>query len=127
MILLRLASAALLGLLIVLLSGCATLFNNKTPAVDLASTPAGAEVYVDGYYVGTTPVQVNLTVREDHVVEFRKEGHDTRTYRISRFVGFGWIVLDVLTGLVPIIIDLATGDWFMLDTEEVNVALPVKE
>ena len=37
------------------------------------------------------------------------------------------IVLDVLTGLVPIIIDLATGDWFMLDTEEVNVALPVKE
>lgn len=89
----------------------------------LLSRP-GPEVYVDGYYVGTTPVQVNLTVREDHVVEFRKAGHDTRTYRISRFVGFGWIVLDFVAGLVPLIIDLATGDWYMLDTEEVNVTLP---
>ncbi len=111
----------------VTLTGCATMFNNKTPSVDLLTQPAGAEVYVDGYYVGTTPVQVNLTVREDHVVEFRKEGHDTRTYRISRFVGFGWIVLDFVAGLVPLIIDLATGDWYMLDTEEVNVTLPQKE
>ena len=42
---------------------------------------------------------------------------------MSRSVGIGWVILDILGGLVPLIVDTATGDWFMLDTEHVNVIM----
>ena len=57
----------------------------------------------------------------------RKEGYYDRTEQVTRFVGFGWIVLDILTGLVPLIIDMATGDWNMLETETLVVAMEKTE
>ena len=110
-------------LLLAALSGCASLFNNKTPAVDIASNPTDASVYINGNYVGETPVTVDLSVRREHTITFRKEGYKDKSYQVHRSVGLGWIVLDLLGGLVGIIVDAAMGDWFMLDTEHVNVIM----
>ena len=71
------------------LSGCASLFNDKTPSVDVASNPEGASVYVNGNYVGETPVSVDLSVRKEHTITFRKEGYKEKTYQVSRSVGIG--------------------------------------
>ena len=109
--------------LLAALVGCASLFNNKTPSVDLESDPTEASVYVNGNYVGETPVSVDLSIRREHTITFRKDGYKDRSYQVSRSAGFGWIVLDVLGGLVGIIVDAATGGWFMLDTEHVNVIM----
>jgi hypothetical protein len=38
-------------------------------------------------------------------------------------VGAGWVVLDVLAGLVGIIVDAATGAWYELDQDAVNAIL----
>ena len=108
--------------LLAALAGCASLFNNKTPSVDIESNPTQAAVYVNGNYVGETPVSVDLSIRREHTITFRKDGYQDRSYQVFRSVGFGWILLD-LVGLVPIIVDAATGDWFMLDTEHVNVIM----
>ena len=66
---------------------------------------------------------VDLSIRREHTITFRKDGYKDKSYQVSRSVGFGWIVLDVLGGLVGIIVDAATGDWFMLDTDHVNVIM----
>ena len=108
--------------LLAALAGCASMFNNKTPSVDIESNPTQAAVYVNGNYVGETPVSVDLSIRREHTITFRKDGYQDRSYQVFRSVGFGWILLD-LVGLVPIIVDAATGDWFMLDTEHVNVIM----
>ena len=105
------------------LSNCATVFNDREPLVDIGSQPAGAEVYVDGEFVGTTPVQVELSVHREHTIVFRKEGFDDRTFRLSNEVGALWIVLDVVTGLIPLIVDAATGNWLELREEAVHVVL----
>ena len=78
---------------------------------------------MDGHYVGKTPVTVDLSIRREHTITFRKEGFRDQTYQVSRSAGFGWVVLDILGGLVPLIVDAATGDWFMLDTDQVNVIM----
>ena len=116
-------NVALAFLAIAAVSGCATLFNDKTPSVDVASNPEGASVYVNGNYVGETPVSVDLSVRREHTITFRKDGYKEKTYQVSRSVGIGWVILDILGGLAPLIVDAATGDWFMLDTEYVNVIM----
>ena len=63
-------------------------FDRRTPTVDIGSVPARASVYVDGYYVGTTPVEVALR-QEEHEIVFRKDGFADRTYHVSRAAGSG--------------------------------------
>ncbi len=43
-----------------LLSGCATLFTGTTQSVTIDSQPQGANIVVDGQFVGTTPARVRL-------------------------------------------------------------------
>ncbi len=38
-------------------------------------------------------------------------------------MGGGWVVLDVIFGLVPVIVDAATGRWFYPSEDNVKVAL----
>ena len=102
---------------------CATLFKSKKTSISLSSTPSGAEVYVDGSRVGQTPVILELANKKEHIVVFRKEGFAETTCRIDNSVGGGWVVLDVLGGLIPVIIDAATGAWYNLDPKACNVNL----
>lgn len=73
--------------------------------------------------MGTTPVQLSLKADKSYTIEFRKEGYESVTRVVNTKVGAGWIVLDVLGGLIPVIIDAATGAWNQLDQDAVNAAL----
>jgi len=105
------------------LAGCATLFKGSNEKVSLASDPSQAKVYVNGEYMGETPVQLPLQSKHTYSIEFRKDGYQSKTVLLNDHVGAGWIVLDVIGGLVPVIIDAATGDWYYLDQTHVNAAL----
>jgi len=105
------------------LSGCATLFKGSTDTVNFSSDPGGAKVYVNGSLLGTTPFELELKSNKTYKLEFKKDGFETRTVMLNNSVGAGWIVLDVLGGLLPVIIDAATGNWYNLDQENVNAVL----
>ncbi len=118
------------GLLIVscfvIFSGCATLFKGGAPYVGVTSDPTGAQVYVNGMNRGTTPVSLKLEPQKTYDIEFKKEGYATRTYHIGNKLGAIWIVLDVLGGGIPLIIDAATGNWMELDQDNINAMLERK-
>lgn len=102
---------------------CATIFKGSTDDVSFSSDPSGAKVYVNGNLLGTTPIQLELKSKNSYTIEFKKEGYETKTVLLNNSVGAGWIILDILGGLIPIIIDAATGNWYELDQEHVNAAL----
>lgn len=102
-------------------SACATLFNSGVKTVSLGSEPAGAEVLINGITRGTTPVSLDLNNHETHIVVFRREGYRDTTCTLTSSVGAKWVVLDVLFGLVPVIIDAATGAWKGIDQGACNV------
>lgn len=116
------ATSLLIIIFILILSGCATLFKGTSETVSLGSEPP-AEVYINGTYRGDTPVKLDLKSDKEYDIEFRKEGFESKTVHISNSVGAGWIVLDVLGGLVPVIVDAATGAWYQLDQKMVNATL----
>jgi len=111
----------------VLFTGCATIFHGSTDKVDFSSEPTAAKVYVNGQLMGNTPLQLNLISKHTYTIEFRKEGFDNKTVLINNSVGGGWIVLDILGGLFPVIIDAATGDWYSLDQEHVTASLEAQQ
>ncbi len=109
--------------LFLLTSSCATLFKGTSSRVDFSSDPQGAKIYANGNYMGDTPIRLKLESKRTYNIEFRKEGYQTKTFNITNHVGAGWVVLDILAGLVPVIIDAATGAWYELDQKTVNAIL----
>lgn len=105
------------------LSGCATILAGKQANVSFSAAPEGAQVYVNGSLMGKTPVQIKLDNNKDYTIEFREEGYQSKTVFLNKGIGAGWIILDVVFGLIPVIVDAATGDWNFLTTDNVKVAL----
>ena len=121
---LQLIRPIMLAVVALLITGCATLFNSGMKTVAMSSNPAGSEVWIDGALRGTTPVSLDLNNHQSHTVVFRRAGHQEVTCQLTSSVGVGWVVLDVLGGLVPVIVDAATGKWKSLTQDVCNVVLP---
>jgi hypothetical protein len=106
-----------------IINGCATLFAPSTYPLAISSDPREADVYVNGFKMGVTPVELSLKPDKSYSIEFRKEGFQTITRVVNTKVGAGWVVLDVLGGIIPVLIDASTGAWHQLDQDAVNAAL----
>lgn len=107
-------------------TGCATILKGKYQSLSVMSDPADARVTINGSLVGKTPLVTRVNGTKEQVVEVSKEGYSTRSLVITTSVGAGWIIADVLCGLIPLIVDAATGDWNSLDNSNVSVALDKK-
>ena len=105
------------------LSGCATLLAPSTHPLAIGSNPPAAEVYVNGVKRGTTPVELEFKADQSYTIEFKKEGYETVTHVVHSEVNVGWVVLDVVCGLVPVIVDAATGKWNKLDRSFIKADL----
>ena len=117
---------AIFLVMVLFLTNCATVFKGVTTDVNFRSDPTGAEVYVNENKMGTTPVELKLESKKTYHIEFKKEGYESKTYTITNHVGVNWVILDVLFGLVPVIVDAATGAWYYLDQESINAVLEAR-
>lgn len=97
-------------------SGCGALLTPSSALITLTSEPDGAEVRVDGFPVGRTPLQTYVSSRRHHHVTFEYGGQETGCI-IEASVGAGWVVLDVLLGLIPVVVDAVTGGWTSVDSD----------
>jgi len=106
-----------------LILGCAAVFKGTSNNVDFSSEPEGAKVYVNGALMGSTPVNLKLESKRTYYIEFKKEGYQSKHFTLTNHVGVGWVILDVIFGIVPVVVDAATGSWYVLDQDYVNAAL----
>ena len=113
----RLPTIAVATMLIPTVSACGLIFTDTQTTVSFTSDPPGAEVTLDGAPVGRTPVQVMVSNRKDHQVTMQHEGGEPTTCMLGASLGAGWLVLDILFGLIPVIVDAATDGWTTLDQE----------
>ena len=104
-------------------SSCATIFKGTMEEVEFQSSPDRAEVYVNGDRIGQTPIAIKLASKESYTIVFKAEVYKEQSYHIQNKIGAGWIILDILGGLVPVIIDAATGAWYSLDQKNINAVL----
>lgn len=107
--------------------GCATIFSGSYDEVDLSSEPKDATVFVNGKEEGTTPLTIRLKKSKEYTIEFVKDGFKTKTLRMTYGLGAGWLILDILSGLVGIIVDAATGNWNSFDYDSYRAVLKKAE
>jgi len=104
-------------------AACGAIFNSGPARVNFTSTPDTSEVWIDGIRRGTTPVFLELEKKKDHTVTFKKAGYQDMTNPIPKSIKGVYVVFDVLGGLLPVIIDAATGSWYVLSTDHVHGTL----
>lgn len=110
-------------ILILVYSGCATIFSGSKQEIQLNSTPPGATILINGNDEGTTPAKVSLRKGKEYVIEFIKDGYKKKTLRLSYSLGIGWLILDIVVGLVGVIVDAATSNWYIFDFDYYNAVL----
>lgn len=112
----------ILGLLVFAFIGnsCATIFKGSSEEVRVESKPTGAEVWIDGIKLGTTPAVFKLESKKTYSIEFKMNGK-TKAVRLTNHMSAGYLILDILFGLVPVIVDAATGAWMKFDTTNIIV------
>jgi hypothetical protein len=108
---------------IVLITGCASVLGTKQADFSFNSSPQQAQVFVDGSAMGETPLKTKLSNTKAHTVTFKKDGFQDISCQLERSTGAGWVIFDVLTGLVPVIIDAATGNWSQTNAHECTETL----
>jgi hypothetical protein len=118
----KLATMVLAGA-VSLSMGCATLLAEKTNSIPIHSTPTHADVYIDGIKRGRTPLTLQLDPRRSYTLVFKKEGLEDKVFDVRNQVGVGWVILDVLLGIFPVIVDTGTGAWHSLEPSSVKVAM----
>ena len=112
-----------IALICIYLSSCALVFKGTKQEVSFRSDTQRVEVYVNGIRMGETPLTLKLVTKKTYAIEFKIEGYKPKSVQINNKIGAGWIILDILAGLVPVVIDAATGAWYSLDQKNVDAVL----
>lgn len=110
-----------------LLSGCATIFSGTKAKITVKDgTPSKAKVYRNGVYMGETPTSFKIPKKafgEKSEIEIRAEGYKPLLIQIDKRVQAGFIVLDILTGIVELVVDFATGAIYTPDPKTIRYNL----
>src|SRR4051812_2213747 len=103
----------LLVILVMALSGCATLFASKTTQLPVATNPPGAIVYINGAPVGQTPTIVELEGKRPANIQIYMPGFQpVQIWRAKSFTGWFWVNILFWPGFI---VDLATGSYERYD------------
>lgn len=97
-----------------LLSSCATILDGSRTRIRVHGTPNDAKIYYNGIYKGYGPqkfgVQKSAVRNGNAKIEVRKEGFETETMVLSKKTRVGFIFMDLVLGVFPLFIDIATGN-----------------
>lgn len=115
--------AALAGIAVLVMSGCATVIHGTRQDVGISSTPTGASVTIDNLQSGTTPVFAKLRRKENHVVRISLAGFQPIDLTLTSSVS-GWVWGNIaIGGLIGLAVDAISGGMYKLSPEELSAAL----
>lgn len=110
-----------------ILSSCATILDGRKNTIRVhAGSPIAAKVYLDGEFIGETPFKIRIEkrkIQEGSLIEIKKEGYETLAYDVIRFPHVGYVMLDILTGFIPLIVDVADGNIYRPNTRNIEYEL----
>jgi hypothetical protein len=106
------------------LSGCGVILNGTRQDVMANATPESAKVTTTpstGEY--QTPISLKLERKKSYSIRFDRAGYSPATVEIQNKLQAGILILDIVFGLVPVVVDAATGAWYKLTPNTALVAM----
>ncbi len=109
--------------LIISITACSSIMNGSIQNVDVKSTEAESQIFVNGILNGTAPTVVKLHRGESYLIEVKKPGYETYRITTSKTItGWFWGNL-ICGGLVGMVIDLTSGNAYDVEPRFINAQL----
>ena len=119
----KLKKLSLILLSLTTLSSCATIVSGTRQSIGISSMPSTASIYVDKEFVGYTPLQVEMTRKDNHFVRIELEGYMPYEITISRKMN-GWVFGNIVFGgLIGLAVDAISGGIYKLTPEQIQTEL----
>ena len=110
-------------LLAVVFNGCATIIHGTTQDVSISSNPSKAFVTIDNVEKGVTPLTVELSRKDHHLVQTNLDGFLPYETKLTRKVD-GWIIGNVIIGgLIGLAVDAISGGMYMLTPDQLQAEM----
>ena len=114
---------AIMVFVAIVTTGCGALMQGTSQTIPVQSSPNSVSMDVAGVSY-MTPTSLELQRKNEYILNFSKEGYDSAQIRVTKHLSGGYLIADVLlTGLIGVIVDAATGAWYNLKPEAVTVSL----
>lgn len=104
-------------------TGCATVIKGTSQSVPISSDPSGADIFVDSVLVGTTPADVELKRKRDHLIVIEKKDYAPMSVAVVKNVGGAVWGNIVSGGLIGWGVDAASGAQNNLTPKTIFVSL----
>ena len=111
------------ALLTLAVAGCGTIMHGGGQGIGISSAPTGATVAIDGQSMGTTPVNLELSRKERHIVRLELSGYEPYELAMTRSVS-GWVWGNIIFGgIIGLAVDALTGGLYKISPELVEGSL----
>lgn len=112
---------------VISLTSCATVFSGTKGTITVNDgTPSKAQIYMNGNLMGEAPLSFQIPKKsfgKQSTIEIRAVGYKPTIITIDKRVQAGFIVLDLLTGLVELVVDFGTGAIYTPDPKTIKYTL----
>lgn len=106
-----------------LLTGCATIMHGTRQSVGIASNPTNANVWVDKNYAGNTPIVVEMSRKDNHIVRIELDGYQPYEATFSRQLS-GWAFGNIVFGgFIGLAVDAVSGGLYMLTPDQIHAEM----
>lgn len=115
-------------LLLLFITGCATIFNGTSEEVSIQSNPEKAKIVVKNHlgveiFNGKTPAVVKLPSKREYIISISLEGYNEATVPVTQSFNGLFLGNIFCGGIIGMIIDYANGAMWDLEPEAINISL----
>lgn len=105
------------------LTSCATIMHGTRQSIGISSNPSDACVWVDSQMIGSTPLIVEMSRKDNHVVRIELEGYQPYEAMFSRQMSC-WVFGNIIFGgLIGLAVDAISGGIYMLTPDQVQAEM----
>lgn len=106
-----------------LLTSCATIMHGTKQAVGISSHPSHAQIWVDHQYIGQSPLIVEMSRKDNHLVRLELEGFQPYEIMFTRQVS-GWVFGNIVFGgFIGLAVDAISGGLYRLTPEQMEAQM----
>lgn len=92
-------------------------------SIGISSNPTNASVWVDRSFAGNTPLIVEMSRKDNHIVRIELDGYQPYEATFSRQMS-GWVFGNIVFGgLIGLAVDAISGGIYMLTPEQVQAEM----
>ncbi len=119
----RFLSIVFIALSAIMFTNCASIIHGSRQSVSISSNPSKATVTIDGRDEGKTPITVDLSRKDHHMVQINLNGYLPYETKFTRKVD-GWIAGNIVFGgLIGLAVDAITGGMYKLTPDQIEADL----